>query len=274
MVEQRGNVRVESGQKRVRTYLGGELVADTARAMYVWEIPYYPAYYLPLEDVRGDLLVPTATITHSPSRGDGASLHGEGRRQGGGRRRVDLSRLADRSTAQPRPHRLGGDGQLVRGGRGGVRPPARPLPTRRLADQLAPVRVEIDGVVVAESSRPTLLFETGLPARYYLPQTDVRMDMLTPTDTVTQCPYKGTARFWSVRTGDTTFKDIAWSYPTPLPESIKVAGLVAFYNERVDIWVDGELERGQRPRSRDRGGARRRDARRGPTRLRRGRSLG
>jgi uncharacterized protein (DUF427 family) len=95
---------------------------------------------------------------------------------------------------------------------------------------------------VAESSRPTLLFETGLPARYYLPKPDVRMDMLTPTDTVTQCPYKGTARFWSVRIGDTTLNDIAWSYPTPLPESIKVAGLVAFYNEKVDIWVDGELE--------------------------------
>jgi uncharacterized protein (DUF427 family) len=73
------------------------------------------------------------------------------------------------------------------------------------------------------------------------------MDMLTPSDTVTQCPYKGTARFWSVRIGDTTLNDIAWSYPTPLPESIKVAGLVAFYNEKVDLVIDDERQ--QRPRT-------------------------
>jgi uncharacterized protein (DUF427 family) len=68
------------------------------------------------------------------------------------------------------------------------------------------------------------------------------MDLLTPTDNVTHCPYKGTARYWSARVGDTTVENIAWSYPTPLPESIKLDGLVAFYNEHVDIWVDGELE--------------------------------
>jgi uncharacterized protein (DUF427 family) len=70
MDAQRGQVRVEASQKRVRTYLGGELVADTKRPMLVWEVPYYPAYYVPIEDVRGDVLVATATVTHSPSRGD------------------------------------------------------------------------------------------------------------------------------------------------------------------------------------------------------------
>jgi uncharacterized protein (DUF427 family) len=78
--------------------------------------------------------------------------------------------------------------------------------------------------------------------RYYLPKTHVRMDLLTATDSVSHCPYKGTAEWWSVRAGDELREDLAWSYRTPLPESQKVAGLVAFYNEKVDIYVDGVLQ--------------------------------
>jgi uncharacterized protein (DUF427 family) len=107
------------------------------------------------------------------------------------------------------------------------------------------VRVEVDGVTVAESTSPRLLFETGLPGRYYLPKTHVRLDLLIPTDTVTHCPYKGQAEYWSVRAGDTVHGDLAWSYRTPLPESQKIAGLIAFYNEKVDTYVDGVLQ--QRP---------------------------
>jgi len=104
------------------------------------------------------------------------------------------------------------------------------------------VRVEVDGVTVAESSKPTLLFETGLPVRYYLPKTHVRMNLLTATDSVSHCPYKGQADWWSVRAGDRIHDDLAWSYRTPLPESQKIAGLVAFYNEKVDLYVDGVLQ--------------------------------
>jgi uncharacterized protein (DUF427 family) len=68
------------------------------------------------------------------------------------------------------------------------------------------------------------------------------MDLLTPTDRETQCPYKGKARYWSARVGDTVEEDIAWSYPFPIPECPKIANLVCFYNERADIWVDGELQ--------------------------------
>ena len=101
------------------------------------------------------------------------------------------------------------------------------------------VRIEVDGVTIAESSKPTLLFETGLPVRYYLPQTHVRMDLLTPTETVTHCPYKGEAGYWSLRVGDDIRADVAWSYRTPLLESQKIAGLVSFYTEKVDLYVDG-----------------------------------
>lgn len=104
------------------------------------------------------------------------------------------------------------------------------------------IRVEIDGTVVADSQRPYLLFETMLPVRYYLPQEDVNMTYLDPADTRSRCPYKGTARYWSVRVGDKTYEDIAWSYPNPIPENPKIEGLLCFFNERVDIYVDGKLE--------------------------------
>jgi len=101
------------------------------------------------------------------------------------------------------------------------------------------VRVEVDGVTIAESRSPRILFETGLPPRYYLPLSDVRLDLLTPTDSVTHCPYKGAATYWSLVLDTTRYDDIAWGYRTPLPESQKVAGLICFYNERVDLYVDG-----------------------------------
>jgi uncharacterized protein (DUF427 family) len=98
-------------------------------------------------------------------------------------------------------------------------------------------------VTIAETEKPTLLFETGLPTRYYVPMTHVRMDLLTPSESVSHCPYKGTAEYWSLRTEDGIRRDVAWSYPTPLPESQKIAGLISFYPEKVDVYVDGELER-------------------------------
>jgi uncharacterized protein (DUF427 family) len=104
------------------------------------------------------------------------------------------------------------------------------------------VRVAVAAVTLAETHRPWLLFETGLPTRYYLPKVDVCMDLLVPTESETQCPYKGRARYWSAKVGDTVEEDVAWSYPFPIPECPKIQNLVAFYNERADIWVDGELQ--------------------------------
>jgi uncharacterized protein (DUF427 family) len=104
------------------------------------------------------------------------------------------------------------------------------------------VRIEVDGVTVAESTSPRLLFETGLPVRYYLPKPHVRMDLLSPSETVSHCPYKGQAEWWSVRAADGLRVDLAWSYPTPLAESQKIAGLISFYDEKVDVYVDGVLQ--------------------------------
>jgi uncharacterized protein (DUF427 family) len=101
------------------------------------------------------------------------------------------------------------------------------------------VRVEVAGQVVAESTRPCLLFETGLPTRYYVPKVDVRMDLMEPSRTTSQCPYKGIAFYWTMRDGP---RDILWGYPFPIPECPKIENLVSFFNEKVDISVDGELQ--------------------------------
>lgn len=112
-------------------------------------------------------------------------------------------------------------------------------------DSLASSRhvvVAVGATTVAESRRPVVLLETGVPPRFYLPRVDVRMDLLTPTDTDSVCPYKGTARYWTVRAGGKDLPDVAWSYEQPLPESVRIAGLVAFWPEqspRLRITVDG-----------------------------------
>ncbi len=95
---------------------------------------------------------------------------------------------------------------------------------------------------LADTRRPTILYETGAPIRYYIPKPDVRMDLLEPTDNRTGCAYKGFARYWSLTVGEITCENIAWSYPMPIADCAKIAGLVAFYNEQVDLIVDSVLQ--------------------------------
>ena len=244
--DNRGRVRVEEGRKRVRVYLGGALVADTTRPRLVWEAPYYPTYYLPAEDVRAKL-EPTGRTERSPSRGE-AQLYdvvADGARAEGAARRYPDSPL----------EALRGLVRLDFAAMGEWFEEDEPIyvhprdPYTRV-DILASsrhIRVEIDGVTVADSHQPRILFETGLPPRYYLPFTDIRMDLLRPSSTQTHCPYKGTAEYWSVDTGTAVHEDVVWFYRTPLPESQKIAGLASFYNEKVDVYVDGTLE--ERPRT-------------------------
>jgi uncharacterized protein (DUF427 family) len=101
------------------------------------------------------------------------------------------------------------------------------------------VVVRVDGQVVAESRHPVLVFETGLPTRYYLPAEDVRTDLLQRTDTRTQCPYKGNASYWTLRTGAGEHADLVWSYAEPFDALTRIAGLLAFFDERADVELDG-----------------------------------
>jgi len=232
-------VRIEPAAKRVRTYLGGQPVADTIRPLLVWEVPYYPTYYFPLADVRAEMLEPDGGIEQSPSLGEGKTFTV---RTASKQAPEAALRWEDSPVEQLR--------DMIRFQWSAmdawfeedeeVFTHARDPHTR--VDILASsrkVRVEIEGTVVAESASPRLLFETGLPVRYYLPKPHVRLDLLEPSETVTHCPYKGQAQTWSVRIGEHLYEDLAWSYPTPLPESERIAGLIAFYNHKVDLLVDG-----------------------------------
>jgi uncharacterized protein (DUF427 family) len=232
-------VRIEPGAKRVRTYLGGEVVADTTRPVLVWEIPYYPTYYLPAADVRTDLLEPDGGVAHSPSRGEGRSftVRAGGKEAPGAALRYEDSPIEElreliRFEWDAMDAWFEEDEEVFTH-------PRDPHTRVDILPSSRHMRVEIDGVTVAESNSPRLLFETGLPVRYYLPKTHVRMDLLVPTETVSNCPYKGRAQYWSLSVGDSVHEDVAWSYRTPLPESQRIAGMVAFYNEKADLYVDG-----------------------------------
>jgi uncharacterized protein (DUF427 family) len=222
--------------RRIRAYLGGRCVLDTLRARYVWEWPPYPQYYVPLADVAPHLLADEGV--------EEDRVPGRARRHGlraGGQERPGAAWV----------HR---DGELA----GHVRfewtaldawfeedeqvfvHPRNPYSRVDALRSNRTVRVERDGVLLAESCSPVLVFETGLPPRHYLPRTDVRWEHLEPSGTVTECPYKGTTSgYWHVRAGGELHRDLAWSYAFPTRELLPIAGLVAFYDEKVDVTVDG-----------------------------------
>ena len=234
------DVRVEMSPKRVRAYLGGVAVFDTTNARLVWEVPYYPQYYVPRSDVRAEL-VTTGRIKTSRSRGVG-NLHTV---RAGQAEAAEAATTYDESPVEALRELVRfkfdaldawfeEDEQVYTHPRS---PYIRVdiLPTSRH------VVVEAGGVVVAESARTHVLFETGLPPRFYVPQPDVRMELLRASEHVTHCPYKGRAVHWSIDNGTEVVPDAAWSYPTPLPESIRIAGLVSFYPSKVDVIVDGVM---------------------------------
>ena len=104
------------------------------------------------------------------------------------------------------------------------------------------LEITLGGEKLAVTDRPVLLDETGLPTRYYVPPEDVRTELLRPTKHETTCPFKGQASYWSAVLGDEVHEDIAWSYQTPIPEAAGIAGLLCFYNERVELAIDGERQ--------------------------------
>ncbi len=237
----RGRVRVEPSRKRVRAYLAGELVADTTRPLLVWENPHYPAYYLPVADVRAKL-APTGGREHSPSRGDAEVLDvdvGPATAAGAARRYPDspIEVLRDHVRLE-----WGAMDEWLEEDEPVYTHPRDPYTRVDILASSRRVEVVLDGVRLADSSRPRILFETGLPPRYYLPLSDLATEHLIPSATVTHCPYKGAATYWSVEVGGRRHDDLVWIYRAPLPESQKIAGLACFYTERVELYVDGERE--------------------------------
>ncbi|MGD2042804.1 MAG: DUF427 domain-containing protein [Acidimicrobiia bacterium] len=236
----RGRVRIEHSDRRVRVMLGGEIVADTTSPLLVWEVPYYPTYYFPETDVKTDYLVETGETRKSPSRGEATQYTvkangAEGTAYSYLDPKIDELQGHYAFVWKTMDHWFEEDEEVFVHARD-------PYTRIDILPSSRRVRVEIDGETVADTTNASFLFETGLPTRYYMPKTDVRFGLLTPTDTKTACPYKGTARYWSVTVDGETHQDVVWGYDSPLPESQKVTGLVCFYNEKVDIYIDEELQ--------------------------------
>jgi uncharacterized protein (DUF427 family) len=235
---------VEPVPRRVRAFLGGRAIVDTTQARYVWEWPGFPQYYVPLTDVLRDVLVDEGTTEETPL-GDvrlfGLELDDAHRPHAA---KVLSAAKVDGLDDTVRFEWSAFDAWFEEDEQVFVHPrnPYTRIDVLRSSRRL---RVESKGVLLAETSSPVMLFETGLPTRYYLNRTDVDFTRLVPSDTVTACPYKGTtSAYWSARVGGALHPDIAWSYDFPTREVLPIAGLVAFYNEKVDLFLDGQpLER-------------------------------
>lgn len=227
----------------MRVVLAGVTIADSTRVMLLHEFGRLPVFYFPLEDVRMDLLEATENSTHSPLKGDASywTIHA-------GNRVVENAAW---SYLNPLP-----EGPQIKGYLAfywnkmdawyeeDERVFAHARDPYKRVDVLTSsrhVRVELGGVMIADTQHPWLLLETGLPTRYYILEQDIRMDLLEPTESSSHCPYKGQASYWSARIGNKVFKDIVWSYRDPLPACLNIEKLLCFYDERVDaIFVDGE----------------------------------
>jgi uncharacterized protein (DUF427 family) len=248
-------ITFEPSPRRVRVQFGGETIADSSSAHLLFETRHLPIYYFPRSDVRFDLLQATEHHSYCPYKGTAAywSIAAGDR----------LSENAVWGYPQPfaevvqikdyvafywnRVDRwYEEDDEIFVHARD-------PYKRVDVVNSSRPVRVIVGGETVAATSRARFLYETRLPTRYYIPPEDVRMDLLVPSDKVTACPYKGTARYWSVKIGDEVFSDIVWSYPEPIPECPKIKNYLCFFNEQVDeISLDGAaLPRPLTPWSKD-----------------------
>jgi uncharacterized protein (DUF427 family) len=219
----------------------GEMLVETSRALYVWEWPHYPQYYIPKADVRMEAFAEGDVIT-TPQ---GAARHlawkvGAVEHRPAGRliTKSPLAGVTDtvRIVWDALDQWFEEDEEVF----------VHPRSPYKRVDALRStraVRVELNGVVLAEAQGCVMVFETGLPTRYYVDPTNVRFAHLVPSSTRSQCPYKGkTGGYWSAQAKGTTVPDVAWSYLFTTAAMTPIAGLVAFLNEKVDTFVDGRLE--------------------------------
>jgi uncharacterized protein (DUF427 family) len=245
----KGIIYFEDSPRRIRGVFAGETIVDSRHASLLHEQNHLPVYYFPQEEVRMELLLPSDHTSHCPSKGDASYWSIE----------VGDHRSENAVWAYPDPI-----------------PDAPPLadyvafywdkldewfeedepaivhardPYHRvdILDTSRHVKASVNGDVIAETRRARVLFETGLPPRWYFPPEDVRSDALVPSDKQTGCAYKGFASYWSVNAGGEQEEDVVWFYPSPTRDAERIRGYLAFFNERVDLEVDGELQ--ERPQT-------------------------
>ncbi len=236
-------VHIENSPRQVRVEFAGETIVNSTNAVLVRESHHVPVYYFPREDTRMDLLKRSAQRTFCPFKGQACYWSIE---TAGGKVEDALwsyeAPFAEVAALQglvacywnKMDHWFEEAEEIF----------VHPRDPYKRVDAInsnREVKVVFDGEVIAHSTNATLVFETGMPTRYYLPASDIRMAQLKPTTTTTCCPYKGRASYWSVSAGARVCDDLVWSYPDPLPEVAKLKDLLCFYNDKVDaIYIDGK----------------------------------
>ena len=240
----KGVIYFEDFPRRIRATFAGETVVDSRHAKLLHEHGHLPIYYFPDDEVRMDLLEPTEHSTHCPFKGD-ASYWSV---------RVGDRVAENAAWSYPEPLEdappLAGylafywhamdewfeEDELA------IVHARDPYHRVDVLDTSRHVKVLVEGEVVAETRRARVIFETGLPPRWYFPPEDVRAEVLEPSDSKTGCAYKGFASYHSVRVNGELEEDLVWTYPDPRPEAERIRDYLCFFNERVDIELDGELQ--------------------------------
>lgn len=238
-------VHIEQSPRRIRVEWGGETIADSDAVLMVRESDHVPVYYFPPGDVRMDLLTPTEQSTYCPFK-DKASywsikVAGKTVKDAVWSYQAPFQEVAELEGYlafywNKMDHWWEEDEEIF----------VHPRDPYKRVDALKSsraVKVILGGETIAETTHAIFVFETGMPTRYYFPMDDVRMELLSRSDTVTRCPYKGQASYWSVKAGGEVYDDIVWGYLDPIAEAPKLRNLLCFFNENVDaIFVDGKVE--------------------------------
>ncbi|KAG2416543.1 hypothetical protein HFD88_007758 [Aspergillus terreus] len=230
----------EDVARRVRVVFNGDIIVDSHTPKLVWEHPYYPVYYFPIKDI---------TISYDCLQNETVASDGDEAIYdlviGGRTSPAAVTRVLKAGPLMDH-YKIGFDKAdlWLEEDERMLGHPRDPYKRIQILQSSKHVRIEIDGVEVANTTRPKLLYETGLPVRKYIPFADVKWELLRDdVGRSTSCPYKGDASYYTVRLpGREDKTGLAWWYKTPLPESTEIRGHVAFYDEKVDVWVDGEKQ--------------------------------
>ncbi|KAF2670388.1 DUF427-domain-containing protein [Microthyrium microscopicum] len=233
---------LDIGPRRIRVLFNGVYIVDTTAAKQVWEHHRYPQFYVPLADVKQSNISTIKTFAAKDGQ-NGASIlkievngsngkkttdralaFGPGAGQLNGLVRLEFSAM-DKWFEEDTPIYIH---------------PKDPFKRIDILPSTRPIQIKIANHTIASSNWSAHLNETGLPTRFYLPLTSVDPSVLRPSDLRTGCPYKGVAEYYHVEVGGRLYENIVWYYRTPTQESAGVADLVCFYNEKVDILLDGE----------------------------------
>jgi uncharacterized protein (DUF427 family) len=234
---------------RVRALFEAETVVDSLGTKLLHESGRLPVFYFPLSDVREDLLEGSGKSVEVPGKGV-ASLR---TLRVGDRSAIDAARVFEAPVPEAsflRDHvtfEWGAIDEWFTEDEQVFGHPRDPYSRIDVLKSTRHVRVSLRGELLAESRRAKVLYETALPPRFYLPADDVRVELLVPSPNRTRCAYKGSASYWHVQVGDRLVEDLVWTYRDPQHDAKPVADLLCFFNERVDLEVDGE--RAERPRT-------------------------